>query len=264
MDSSDEEMFLFQILFDEENRIKKKQRSVKYWVHDINRKRNIHGEFCHLFSDLQKDPSKFFQYFRMTFEKYQELLNILDLKKQNTRFRKPIPSEERLALCLRFLATGNSFRSLAFSFRMGERTPKKKNKRNSAGDLTPELEEKLYQHILEMEACLYGLTPKDDYEFVILLEDNDNLPAIENENMIVDPLFSELNDVDDNGIPKDVTSDVPPFSCTSVESTDVNTMQTIPSASKTPVILSPDLSDNCNNINIQPETSIIATKEVKQ
>ncbi|CAG5000556.1 unnamed protein product [Parnassius apollo] len=134
----------------------------------------------------------------------------------------------------------------------------------SAGDLTPELEEKLYQHILEMEACLYGLTPKDDYEFVTLPEDNDNLPAIENENMIVDPLFSELNDVDDNGIPKDVTSDDPPFSCTSVESTDVNTMQTIPSASKTPVIPSPDLSDNCNNINIQPETPIIATKEVKQ
>ncbi|CAG5055147.1 unnamed protein product [Parnassius apollo] len=250
----------------------------------------------------------------------------------------------------------------------------------SAGDLTPELEEKLYQHILEMEACLYGLTPKDpttkqkvlllldghtshtknldaikyakennvvllslpahtsnklqpldtsffrplscyyidetekwlrtnpgrrvtvfqismlfgkayaraasiataesgfrstgiypfnkdifqDYEFVTLPEDNDNLPAIENENMIVDPLFSELNDVDDNGIPKDVTSDDPPFSCTSVESTDVNTMQTIPSASKTPVIPSHDLSDNCNNINIQPETPIIATKEVKQ
>ncbi|CAK1578118.1 unnamed protein product [Parnassius mnemosyne] len=103
-----------------------------------------------------------------------------------------------------------------------------------------------------------------DYEFVTLPEDNDNLPAIENENMIVDPLFSELNDVDDNGIPKDVTSDDPPFSCTSVQSTDVNTMQTIPSASKTPVIPSPDLSDNCNNINIQPETPIIATKEVKQ
>lgn len=103
-----------------------------------------------------------------------------------------------------------------------------------------------------------------DYEFVTLPEDNGNLPTIENENMIVDPLFSELNDVDDNGISKDVTSDDPPFSCTSVESTDVNTMQTIPSASKTPVIPSPDLSDNCNNINIQPEAPIIATKEVKQ
>ncbi|CAG4943297.1 unnamed protein product [Parnassius apollo] len=80
-----------------------------------------------------------------------------------------------------------------------------------------------------------------DYEFVTLPEDNDNLPAIVNENMIVDPLFSELNDVDDNGIPKDVTSDDPPFSCTSVETTDVNTMQTIPPASKTPVIPSPDL-----------------------
>ncbi|CAG4941460.1 unnamed protein product [Parnassius apollo] len=78
------------------------------------------------------------------------------------------------------------------------------------------------------------ITPEDvaeaDYEFVTLPEENDNLPAIENENMIVDPLFSELNDVDDNGIPKDVTSDDPPFSCTSVEYTDVNTMQTIPSS----------------------------------
>ncbi|CAB3227698.1 unnamed protein product [Arctia plantaginis] len=60
----------------------------------------------------------------MCFGKFETLLNILreDLQKQTTKFRRPIEPEERLAICLRFLATGNSFRSLAFNYRLGEKT----------------------------------------------------------------------------------------------------------------------------------------------
>ncbi|XP_026331158.1 uncharacterized protein LOC113238548 [Hyposmocoma kahamanoa] len=36
-----------------------------------------------------------------------------------------------------------------------------KQVRGSSAHLTPGLEEKLYEHILEMEACLYGVTPND-------------------------------------------------------------------------------------------------------
>ncbi|CAG4934931.1 unnamed protein product [Parnassius apollo] len=42
-----------------------------------------------------------------------------DIYKKGTSYREAISTKERLAVALRFLATGNSFRSLAFNYRMG-------------------------------------------------------------------------------------------------------------------------------------------------
>lgn len=56
-----------------------------------------------MFPDLIKDPAKFFSYFRMTYEKFHELLDVLELKKETTRFRMAIQPEERLAVCLRYV-----------------------------------------------------------------------------------------------------------------------------------------------------------------
>ncbi|CAL8338641.1 unnamed protein product [Boreogadus saida] len=41
---------------------------------------------------------------------------------QDTHMRQAISPEERLSICLRYLATGDSFRSIAFTFRMGAST----------------------------------------------------------------------------------------------------------------------------------------------
>uniref|UniRef100_A0AAV2KDL1 Transposase n=1 Tax=Knipowitschia caucasica TaxID=637954 RepID=A0AAV2KDL1_KNICA len=38
---------------------------------------------------------------------------------QDTNYRRSIPAEERLSICLRFLATGDSYRTIAGSFRAG-------------------------------------------------------------------------------------------------------------------------------------------------
>lgn len=100
--SSDESVFLCALLTnEEEEQMMNKKRKV--WTHNINKKRNEFGEFHHLFPDLLKDNSKFFQYFRMSQEKFYELLNHIKplIEKQNTRFRRSISSEERLAVCLR-------------------------------------------------------------------------------------------------------------------------------------------------------------------
>ncbi|KAJ8946584.1 hypothetical protein NQ314_008839 [Rhamnusium bicolor] len=162
------------------------------------KKRMEYGEFHTLFPDLVEDEVKFFQYFHMSHEKFQTLLDILtpDLTRENTTFRVAIGPKERLAICLRnvsstdaaegcstcllplrrfasigvetrevegadildkfsenptlrspssrsvftsssssdsvrrlvgeemfeYLATGNSFRSLAFNYRLGERS----------------------------------------------------------------------------------------------------------------------------------------------
>lgn len=75
----------------------------RIWVHNINMKRKLYGEFHTLFDDLLRDEAKFFQYFRMTHEKFFDLLNLLrsTIEKQNSTFRESIGATERLALSLR-------------------------------------------------------------------------------------------------------------------------------------------------------------------
>lgn len=60
----------------------------------------------------------------MTIETFDKLLHILEprLQRIELNYRKSITAEERLVVTLRFLATGMSFRSLAFAFRMGKTT----------------------------------------------------------------------------------------------------------------------------------------------
>ncbi|XP_026330586.1 uncharacterized protein LOC113238079 [Hyposmocoma kahamanoa] len=64
---------------------------------------------------------KFYDYYRMDYEKFEKLADLLKsrIKKTKTYFRSPIPVAERLSVCLRYLITGVSFKSLAFSYRMG-------------------------------------------------------------------------------------------------------------------------------------------------
>jgi hypothetical protein len=60
----------------------------------------------------------------MNEEKFKLLLSMVDphLVKQSTNMRACITVEERLALTLRFLATGRSFEDLKFSVIMSPRT----------------------------------------------------------------------------------------------------------------------------------------------
>ncbi|KAK9887104.1 hypothetical protein WA026_020048 [Henosepilachna vigintioctopunctata] len=94
------------------------------WIHEINSKMLTFGEFHHLFPDLLSDEKKFFKYFRMSPNKFSELLALIrpDKEKRNTTFRPAISSEERLGTCLRFLATGDSFVTISFSYRQGEKS----------------------------------------------------------------------------------------------------------------------------------------------
>lgn len=100
MDSSDEEIFTVALLCEEVTRPQQRKRK---WVHNICEDRRVHGEYHTLFPQLLLDSDKFFQYFRMSCEKFQELLNIIkdDLTKEDTSFRRSIGPEERLVVCLR-------------------------------------------------------------------------------------------------------------------------------------------------------------------
>ena len=63
----------------------------------------------------------------MSPERFDALLTMVKLwiKEKDTSFRQAIPADERLALTLCFLASGDSQQSLSFSYRIGKATVSK-------------------------------------------------------------------------------------------------------------------------------------------
>ncbi|XP_034054780.1 protein ANTAGONIST OF LIKE HETEROCHROMATIN PROTEIN 1-like [Gymnodraco acuticeps] len=70
------------------------------------------------------DDLLFQQYFRMSKHVFDELLQKVGplITKADTHMRFSIAPAERLAICLRYLATGDSYRTIAFSYRVGHST----------------------------------------------------------------------------------------------------------------------------------------------
>ena len=63
----------------------------------------------------------------MSPESYDHLLELLKplISKKNTKFREPISAEIRLAVTLRYLASGESQQLLSWSYRIGRSTVSK-------------------------------------------------------------------------------------------------------------------------------------------
>ncbi|XP_024082199.1 protein ALP1-like [Cimex lectularius] len=128
MQFSELELAAIAVALDEEereNHVDRLHTAKRRWgVHPTWRKRKLEGEFATLYKELLDDESKFFGYFRMSWECFNVLLLKVKsgLTKQKTFFQEPISPSERLAVCLRFLATGDSFKSISYSYRLGHST----------------------------------------------------------------------------------------------------------------------------------------------
>lgn len=96
----------------------------RWWVHPILRTRKQRGEFHVLVQELRLDTMLFEQYFRMPPAYFDELLSKVGplITRADTTFRSAIGPAERLAICIRYLATGDSFRTIGFSYRVGTST----------------------------------------------------------------------------------------------------------------------------------------------
>lgn len=105
-----------------ENNKFKKRKKRRWWITSLYRNRCLHGGSI-LLQDLQKeDNERFLNCCRMSPSVFNQLLALIEpkIKKEDTRFRKAIPPAERMALTLRYLATGDSFASLALLFRISK------------------------------------------------------------------------------------------------------------------------------------------------
>ncbi|GLG96943.1 uncharacterized protein GBIM_03812 [Gryllus bimaculatus] len=88
---------------------------------DYTKKRETHGEFA---LTKEFDDDKFQNYFRLNRVQFKEVHDLIqnEICREGCNASRPIGTEEKLAVFLKYLATGNSYRDIAFSYRLGERT----------------------------------------------------------------------------------------------------------------------------------------------
>ena len=88
------------------------------------KKRKQKGAYENIVMELAvEDTAAFKEFMRMNYEQFKELVCYIEQKiaKQPTQMRKPVSAAERVALTVRFLATGETFRSLYFQFRISRK-----------------------------------------------------------------------------------------------------------------------------------------------
>ncbi|VEN38050.1 unnamed protein product [Callosobruchus maculatus] len=104
-------------------------------------RRKGRGTLALLNTELRfEDPEAYRNFLRLDTAQFNVLLNLVrdDINKQDTLMRESISAEHRLNVTLRFLATGESFRSLMYSTRIHESTISK---------FIPEVCRAIYKHL---------------------------------------------------------------------------------------------------------------------
>ncbi|XP_064462601.1 uncharacterized protein LOC135373308 [Ornithodoros turicata] len=105
---------------------KKKEQERKkrrFWIHPLWLTRKSEGEFHTAMQLMRGDPPLFFKYYRMPPSRFDELHHIV--RRYLTKAylcREPISSQQRLAITLRYLSSGNAIKEVALSFRVSPET----------------------------------------------------------------------------------------------------------------------------------------------
>jgi len=95
------------------------------WVKNWVGRREKYGASSTLLKELKdEDPVAYWNMLRLGGDQYDALLQMIDgmIKKQDTKMRMAIPTATKLEITLRYLATGDSFKSLEYLFRVPEPT----------------------------------------------------------------------------------------------------------------------------------------------
>ncbi|CAN8000380.1 unnamed protein product [Ixodes hexagonus] len=105
-----------------------KSRKTRIWVKEFIRAREAFGAHRCLVRDLLRDDWEYRRYMRMDIDAFTELADGIReyVTCQDTLMRQAITVEEQLDVTLRYLATGESFTSLHYQYRMGVSTMREK------------------------------------------------------------------------------------------------------------------------------------------
>ncbi|XP_044588533.1 putative nuclease HARBI1 [Cotesia glomerata] len=101
-------------------RSKKKYTPKKFWIHPLFKLRREHGFFEAVFPTLSSYSEKIENYIRMTAVQFEQLLYLVGPKISKQKvIREPISAPARLAMTLRFLATGDCMSSISYQYLVG-------------------------------------------------------------------------------------------------------------------------------------------------
>src|SRR5215475_9436403 len=98
---------------------RKKRKSRKVWVKNWVGRREKCGASSTLLKELKdEDPVAYRNILRLDGAQFDALLQMIDgmIKKQDTKMRMAIPTATKLEITLRYLATGDLFKSLEYCF----------------------------------------------------------------------------------------------------------------------------------------------------
>ena len=156
MVSKEEEMLLaaaylqLQIM----KKLKRTRKKKSVWMRSWLQRRVFYGQYEKLVAELRgEDVRGFRNYMRIDPELFQELLERVGprLMKKDTFMRKALDPGLRLAIALRYMASGDSYTSLSYNFRV---TP------NTISDLIPVTCDAIIQEYLDEVVTCPG-TPEE-------------------------------------------------------------------------------------------------------
>ena len=116
-------LLLLILLLRRQKRARRQQR--RMWVRKIFQSRPTKGEYHAPISEMRLgDHKSFYNFFDMTQQRFSHLPGLVGpaITRQDTTFRQVIPPDERLAITLRYLVTGDSMQTISFSYRVGHST----------------------------------------------------------------------------------------------------------------------------------------------
>ena len=130
-------------------KIKARRWYVRPWIVE----RPLYGHYHQLLANLNdQDPETYRYYLRMDRPLFMDILSRIEhrIRRQDTNFKMSLEPGLRLAITLRFLATGEAYRSLSIAFRVSA---------NAISLLVPETCEAIIQEYME-EVLICPSTPE--------------------------------------------------------------------------------------------------------
>lgn len=103
----------------------KKRKLKRIWIRDWIARREKYGASSTLIKELkEEDTAAYRNLLRMDVDQFDSLLQMVYelIKKEDTQMRMAIPPKTKLEVTLRYLAIGDSFKSLEYLFRVPECT----------------------------------------------------------------------------------------------------------------------------------------------
>ena len=154
---------------EQEREVNRQRKRRTCWTRPWLLRRPLYGQYEKLLQEMrQEDVGSFRNFLRVEPGLFQELLERVGplIEKKDTFWRKALEPGLKLAITLRFLATGNSYRTLQYGFRVAS---------NTISCFVPEVCEAIIQaYSDEMLSC--PITPEDWKKVALDFQEKWNLP----------------------------------------------------------------------------------------